>query len=160
MAPMKYLFIVPALFLAACIDVDETYTLNPDGSGKVSFTLVYKPMNPFEKEKDPARQLKKAVQEEMDKAQGVDAWKDISYERLEDGRFKIQATAYFKDLTQLKLHKGGAKMPPLTATIDQGVLKIQIQPQEREEAAKPEPLSDEEVAKRVKEAKSTSRPSR
>ncbi|HLG42745.1 MAG TPA: hypothetical protein VI643_05220 [Planctomycetota bacterium] len=41
--------------LVGCIDIDETVTLNPDGSGKVTYTLIGKPMNPFQEEKDPGR---------------------------------------------------------------------------------------------------------
>lgn len=150
---MRIASVLSVLLLAACIDVEETYTLNPDGSGKVSYTIVFKNQNPFEENKNPDKAIKKTVQEEIERAQGVDAWKDISYEKLDDGRFKIQATAYFKDIAQLKLHRTGFSSTKLSVTRDKDAMKIEFKPEEKGGGDKPKPMTDEEIAQKVKETK-------
>jgi hypothetical protein len=105
------------LLLTGCIQSEQVFTLNPDGSGKVAMTLVM-PLNPFEgvMEGGPPGAKKQTLAEKkrlfVDKllrgAKGVDAWKDVSAEFTREGLLKFQGTAYFKDLSQLKVEMGGS----------------------------------------------------
>jgi hypothetical protein len=101
------------LFATGCIQTEQVFTLNPDGSGKVAITLVT-PLNPMEGimgglagpgKKRPSIAEKKRVflEQTLAKTRGVDAWKDVSAEFTPDGRIKFQGTAYFKNLQQLNV---------------------------------------------------------
>ena len=48
-------------------------------------------------------QLKAAIAEVIKNAKGVDAWRDVSFKRLDDGRIHFKGTAYFRHLSELEL---------------------------------------------------------
>ena len=120
-----------ALFLTAtltgCIEIKQEMVLNPDGSGKVILESVFSTGAPLfmeENSPDLETRMKKAVAKEMEKAEGVDAWKDVRYTMLPDGRMKLNATAYFKSANKLKLYLQGFKGPlntPRFETTPQGL---------------------------------------
>src|SRR3954447_13745848 len=104
------------LLLTGCIQSEQIFTLNPDGSGKVAITLVA-PFNPFEaalggggppggKKPSLADKKRAFVDKLLSTAKGVDAWKDVSAEYTPEGLLKFQGTAYFKDMRQLKTDPG------------------------------------------------------
>src|SRR4029077_13219990 len=101
------------LLLTGCVQCEQIFTLNPDGSGKVAITLVM-PLNPFEqalggggapggKKLSLAEKKRAFVDKFLSTAQGVEAWKDVSAEYTPEGLLKFQGTAYFKDMQQLKV---------------------------------------------------------
>lgn len=104
--------------LTGCIDLKEDYTLNPDGSGKVHVKAIMAVQMDFMSmdvldgqpkmdRSDPQAATRQAVAMELAKAKGVDAWKDVSYKLMDDGRVAFEGTAYFPDISDLKLHLQG-----------------------------------------------------
>jgi hypothetical protein len=81
--------------LVGCIEEELEFTLNPDGSGKVSFRRISPGSS-------PDMELEALVKE----ARGVEGWKDLSTDVLDDGRGIVEGTAYFPDVRKLKLQKG------------------------------------------------------
>lgn len=96
-------FAVVSLCLTGCFEVDQDYTLNPDGSGKVLHRV---------KQPDILGQgeagLKQVLEKQLSEAKGVDAWSDVSVEISEDGSFLFTGTAYFSDLNELVLEDADA----------------------------------------------------
>ncbi len=148
------------LLLGGCVECEQTYTLNPDGSGKVAVTLVT-PFNPFEqalgggKDKRPSLAEKKRLF--LDKllrtAQGVAAWADVSADYTPEGRLKFQGTAYLKDLKQLKSETALSSPARLVPQAD-GSLRLVFNPEnlkpnlpngDKEEAPDARKLTDKEL---------------
>jgi hypothetical protein len=100
-------------FATGCIETSDKFTLNPDGSGKVTHTAVVANlgMDMFGGEggsdQDPEKEARKAAKEMVESSEGVDAWSDVGFEALDDGRMKISGTAYFPDVNKLKVSSGG-----------------------------------------------------
>lgn len=98
---------VIALGLTACFETKQDFTLNPDGSGKVVHESKFQPftMNFGSGGDEPTEeeQVKQAVAEIIEKAEGIDAWDDIHFERLDDGRVLFRGTAWFPDISKVKI---------------------------------------------------------
>ena len=113
-ALFRGLMVLPLLLLAAgCLQSDEEYTLNPDGSGKVAVSLRIVPSNFFirmgpDQDSVPDFDLlaRQEAGRQLTNAQGVEAWKDVTYGLGDDGWFWLKGTAYFKDFNAYKV--GGA----------------------------------------------------
>lgn len=116
-----------AVVVAGCIETIQTYTLNPDGSGKVLVDAKMQPgpnINLGGGKPDPKAEMTKAVLKILEESEGVAAWKDVSFKLLEDGRTHFTGTAYFKNIDKFELHN----MPELdfawSASGGQGVLSL------------------------------------
>lgn len=101
--------LLSAVFVSGCIQSDEDYTLNPDGSGKVVVERRAVPgelvMQQDGKDPDLAALAKTfATKTILEGATGVDAWRDVTYGIADDGRAWVKGTAYFKDLNRLNLN--------------------------------------------------------
>jgi hypothetical protein len=86
-----------------CVEGEQTYTLNPDGSGKVKFDIVtaapFDPLaGPAAKTDDTIDGLRTKAIKGILESPGVAAWKDVSADFAPDGRLKFVGTAYFKQL--------------------------------------------------------------
>ncbi len=108
--------LLACLTALGCVEGTQTFTLNPDGSGKVRIDVVMVP--PIEltpsssgdrkaekgKKKDESldQMLAKQVKGFFD-AKGVDAWADVSASYALDGRVKFAGTAYFKKYEKLEI---------------------------------------------------------
>lgn len=153
--------IAPALavlVLAGCIDLEQDYRINPDGSGKVVVKTVFVPFRlnvGDEGERSPEDQLRDAVRNEIEKAQGVEAWGDVAWTRRPDGKSEFKGTAYFKDLGALKLHNQGFSGFPGRLSIKKtpaGGLALEAAPEADAEApAAPPKLTDAEVKAKIAE---------
>jgi hypothetical protein len=100
---------VIAAFAAGCVEGEQTYTFNPDGSGKVTFDIVLAPPfdpiggDPGGKSEDLSidqllqRSLKPLLQ-----AQGITGWRDVSASFAPDGRLKFAGTAFFKNAADVE----------------------------------------------------------
>ncbi|HYF01402.1 MAG TPA: hypothetical protein VEJ18_20940 [Planctomycetota bacterium] len=152
---------VPLLFAlaAGCLDLEQAYTLNPDGSGKVVVRSVFAPfsLQLGEREKSPEEGLLQAAREEITKAEGVDAWSEVSWARRPDGKSEFRGTAYFRDVSKLKLHNQGFSGFPgkavLTKTADGGT-ELRVVPGDGEQPDKASdgpPLTDEQVKAKLPE---------
>lgn len=86
------------LCLTGCFEVEQEYTLNPDGSGKV----VHQVRQPDVMGQGEAG-LKEILKQQLEEAQGVDAWSDITVRVTEDDSFEFRGTAYFSNLNDLSL---------------------------------------------------------
>jgi hypothetical protein len=101
--------------LPGCVEMSKTITLNPDGSGKVSFETVAAPnplgsvvIGPQPKPKPTLDDKKrKELSTLLTKSKGVTAWKNVSIQWAADGRLRIKGTAYFQHVEDLKLMEMG-----------------------------------------------------
>ncbi|HEY8994109.1 MAG TPA: hypothetical protein VIM71_05575 [Lacunisphaera sp.] len=89
--------------LAGCFETKQEFILNPDGSGKVVHESKFQTVDFSGGKRVSDKQLKAAVAEIISKARGVDAWRDVSYELLDDGRIAFKGTAYFRNLSALDI---------------------------------------------------------
>jgi len=145
------------LTLAGCFDLDQEFTLNPDGSGKVVLRSIFPPVSFDLTDKTPApeKAMMKAVREELEKSEGVDAWKDVSAVLRDDGKVEMRATAYFRDFSQLKLHNQGQSGSPTSLSLlknEAGDWVLSASP-DRKSAGKPPPAgkpSEDEIKERIK----------
>ncbi len=141
--------IVVALSTVGCIDLEQEYTLNPDGSGKVAVRWVGSPVE-LGSDKGADARAKSILKDEVTKCEGVDTWKDVSCKARDDGKFEFRGTAYFKDFGQLKLHNSGFSMGGLKSSKDAAGNLVLVNDSEKE-SAPAKALSEEEAKKKLKE---------
>ncbi|HVZ41801.1 MAG TPA: hypothetical protein VHI13_21145 [Candidatus Kapabacteria bacterium] len=95
------------IILAGCLDADETFVINPDGSGKVSVESTVEQMDmgfSDDSKKVSAKEaVNKFVAETVNGSSGVEVWKDVVCKRLADGKMYFKGTAYFKDIAEVDL---------------------------------------------------------
>lgn len=103
------LLVVGLMFFAGCVEEKSEYTVNPDGSGKVVYDVIFAPtqLNLSEKETKPQHHIKLEVEKILQKSEGIDAWSDISYELTDEGRIHFVGTAYFRDINKVDIRAGG-----------------------------------------------------
>ncbi|HUF60462.1 MAG TPA: hypothetical protein VMN36_00175 [Verrucomicrobiales bacterium] len=154
------------LSVTGCVETEETWTLNPDGSGKVSYHMkminaasalgdslqgLGEALDPKEIAKTQAKQL-------IENSDGIDAWSDVHYEVGDDGKLHFRGTAYFSDLSKVKI--GDTELSGVTqlSQTKDGNLKLAFafpekeDPVEDEDAAEPD-LSDAEIRQQVADLK-------
>jgi len=115
--------------LTSCLDLEQNLVLNPDGSGRVTMaTAVAMPNFPdFEglgeqpgkklKPREQARELAVALL----RAEGIEAWSDVTHGVGKDGRTRASVTGYFPDVTKVRLSNpmdAGAEKDDLGVTKD------------------------------------------
>jgi len=109
-----------AALVAGCLEGKADFSLNPDGSGKVVGELLFPsrapwlqkrytsrpadPNAPPEPAADPQEEMRECVAAILKRSVGIDAWKDVSFQRAADGRVQFKGTAYFKDLTKVRIY--------------------------------------------------------
>jgi hypothetical protein len=153
------------LMLGGCFELRQDTTLNPDGSGKVVVETIMPDMSSMmtfgdqpAAKPDPDVQLKKFAKDFIDGSKGVDAWSDVSFSMAEDGRMKFKGTAYFKDITALKVGSGNggpggpASGGGLTWTkSDKGGMILALETEDmaapKPPAPQPNAMTDDEIAK-------------
>ena len=93
------------LLTSGCFDTKDDYTLNPDGSGKVVHECTFQAvnLNAGNENEDPGKALTNAVREVLQQTKGVEAWRDVTFKTLDDGRLYFRGTAYFKELAKLDI---------------------------------------------------------
>ena len=96
-----------AVALVSCFETEQEFTLNPDGSGKVVHESKFQPFD-FNiaiggRELSEEEKMKQAVASIIEKSKGIDAWDDVHFERLEDGRIHFRGTAWFPDISKLEI---------------------------------------------------------
>lgn len=107
-----------AASLPSCIDIEQNLVLNPDGTGKVTLTTGLampgleglgglgglgeggdgesgKKLKPREQAREIAVGLLRA--------EGIEAWSDVSYGVGKDGKTRASVTGYFPDVTKVRL---------------------------------------------------------
>ncbi|MBI5723228.1 MAG: hypothetical protein HZA50_04670, partial [Planctomycetes bacterium] len=144
-----------------CLETIETFTINPDGSGKVLFkrtVLDDVVTSEFEKrvraeKNDPASKAEKTVDNIISGSKGVDAWVDLSYKKIEAGRISITGMAYFRDVNKLVLF-GDKKSDIKWSKSDKGGMVLEyectfLETPETQEST-PKKLTDEEITAELK----------
>ncbi|MEY4385773.1 MAG: hypothetical protein RLY20_1056 [Verrucomicrobiota bacterium] len=116
--------VAAATLLSGCFDTKDDFTLNPDGSGKVVHETSFQSMNLGGENESAEAALKEAVAKIVEEAKGVEAWRDVSFKRLDDGRMYFKGTAYFKALSQLDLPNQTMLEFDWNKTADGGVLTL------------------------------------
>jgi len=101
--------VVALAFFAGCVEEKSEYTVNPDGSGKVVYDIIFAPtqLNLSPKETDPQHRIKLEVEKILQKSEGIDAWSDIFYELTDEGQIHFVGTAYFRDINKVDIRAGG-----------------------------------------------------
>lgn len=144
-----------AVVLAGCLDLDEEYSINPDGSGKVKVKCTVAPMRFTQSKKSPEELLKSDVRETLEKCAGVDAWTDVTAVQRDDGKISFSGTAYFKDYTKLRLNILGmsSSMTKTVVAREGDSMVVSVTPEQRGEAAPAEPvkLTEEQITARIKQ---------
>jgi hypothetical protein len=133
-----------------CLDIEQDYAINPDGSGKVTIHWIGATMD-LGQDKGPDAKARAVLKEEITRAEGVDAWKDVTCVVRDDGKFEFKGTAYFRDISKVKLHSGGFSMLSLKASKDAAGNLVVVETGEKKPGAEPKPLSDEEAKKKIQE---------
>ncbi|MBL4845415.1 MAG: hypothetical protein JKY65_07815 [Planctomycetes bacterium] len=128
------LLLLVGLGLSGCFEVEDEWVLNPDGSGKVTRVVTLKPRG------KPATVWAKLG---MRRAKGVDAWADFKSETLEDGRLRLQATAYFKDLNTVDFKLGPQ---PYWGPAAGGERRIELSDQDPAKSVSAAPSADRALA--------------
>lgn len=148
--------------LTGCLTQEQTYHLNPDGSGKLelAMTVDTSMMGALggggggqDMGKEVALQLLRGTQ-------GIDTWADLTHETAADGKTKVNGTAFFKDINKLQMsageQAGGASAGALSSTrngdswtVSVGVVGGEAAPANVSEAAK---LSTEQIKTAMQQA--------
>lgn len=143
-----------AIALAGCLDLDEEYSINPDGSGKVKVRCAIAPMRFTTAKKSPEELLKSDVRETLEKCVGVDAWTDVSAVQRDDGKVLFSGTAYFRDFSKLKLTVMGmsSSMSKTVVARDGDALTVTVTPgQGNAPPAEPVKLTEEQIQAKIKQ---------
>ncbi|HYH63152.1 MAG TPA: hypothetical protein VD866_00490 [Urbifossiella sp.] len=102
-----------AFAVSGCVEGTQTFTLNPDGSGKVRIDVAMSPPAEFiggPKAQEPPTlegARLQSLKTLLKGAQGIAAWKDVAASFAPDGRFKFAGTAYFDKLDRLDFPNTG-----------------------------------------------------
>jgi hypothetical protein len=152
--PIAALSAVLALALAGCLDLEEDYSINPDGSGKVKIKFAMAPMRFTTLKKPPEELLKSDVRETLEKCEGIDAWADVSAVQRDDGKVEFKGIAYFKDFSKVKLSVMGmtSSMSKLTIAREGDAMVALLTPGKgNEPPPTPVKLSEEQILAKMKE---------
>jgi hypothetical protein len=92
-----------AVLLAGCFESTDEFTLNPDGSGKVVHQCRFEEVDLFGNESKPEDALNGTARKIIQNSKGVEAWRDVSIKREDDGRIYFRGTAYFRRLDDFEI---------------------------------------------------------
>jgi len=107
-----------AALATGCFEGKADVTLNPDGTGKIVGEITFQPTtrwagrtssDPDLKLNDPETGMKEIVRKILKGTRGVEAWKDVSFKRLPDDRIHVKGTAYFEDISKVRIYPDDAR---------------------------------------------------
>ena len=155
------------LLTSGCFDTKDDVTLNPDGSGKMVHECTFQSvnLNAGNENEDPGKALTNAVREVLEKTKGVDAWRNVTFKTLDDGRLYFKGTAYFKNLSKVAIENQTMLDLDWTKKADGNTLLtlrtnksdtessegISIHPTKHK--APPKNMTPEELAKHIKQSR-------
>jgi len=143
--------------LAGCFETKQEFTLNPDGSGKVVHESKFQTMDiGAGGQKTSDKQVKTAVAEILRQSKGVEAWRDVSYELLPDGRIAFKGTAYFRNLSDFNIpNQTMLEFDWAHEANGTGVLTLREKSSDARggKSTPAEKLSPEELAQKINEAR-------
>jgi tetratricopeptide (TPR) repeat protein len=109
---MKYinrlliLVVFSLLPVAGCIQGQATVSLNPDGSGKIFFETV---IDPCSVGCQDYRSYLLLIRESLLKSEGIDAWSQVDWKKLPNGKYYFKGQAFFKSVDNVAIHFGQLK---------------------------------------------------
>ena len=94
--------------LTGCEQTQNTFFINPDGTGKLVYTATFPldidtPNFNNKKPRTDDQKVADALKNVLTRSVGVDAWSGVSCAATPDGLILFKGTAYFHDLTTLKI---------------------------------------------------------
>jgi len=110
--------VAAAALAAGCFEGKADITLNPDGTGRIVGEITFQATGPWAvrstsksdlQPDDPETQMKEIVRTILKSSRGIEAWKDVSFKRLPDDRIQFKGTAYFEDISKVKIHPDDAR---------------------------------------------------
>ncbi len=110
--------IVATALAAGCFEGKADVTLNPDGTGKIVGEITFQPTGPWAgrtasdpnlRLNDPEARMKEVVLKILKSSRGIEAWKDVSFKRLPDDRIQFKGTAYFDDISKVRIYPDDVK---------------------------------------------------
>jgi len=103
----------------------------------------------------PEEQMKDVVYNILKRSSGIDAWRDVSFELLEHNRVHFSGTAYFKDLSRIRIYPDtGRSAISFHSDGGNGLMLVLCSPKEIAKDEKPKPtreVSVEDLAKKMKD---------
>jgi hypothetical protein len=162
---MRAIFLVAAALasaalVAGCLEAKCDFNLNPDGTGKVVGDMMFIVQPPFKKapSKSDTAETAKPPEEEMNeivtsiirRSSGIDAWKDVAFSRAPDGRIHFKGTAYFKDLSKVKIWPDDRTRLSFGPDGTGGITLILNRAKPAADSKPAKQMSAEEIAKRMK----------
>ena len=116
-----------AALAAGCFEGKADFTFNPDGSGKVVGELLFPsrapwlqkryssrpadPNAPAEPAANPEDEMRECVAAMIKRSAGIDAWKDVLFQRAADGRVQFKGTASGADFDHYRILVGQGLNP-------------------------------------------------
>lgn len=99
------LSLLAAIFIMGCIEEKSEYTINPDLSGKATFELTFTPSQIAQSAPAdaPEQIIITDIEQILRQSEGIDTWKDISFDLTDEGLAHFTGTAYFPDINKLVL---------------------------------------------------------
>ena len=124
------------------------FTFNPDGSGKFTYEVVGTSMSCVRRA--TPLDLRRTAQSIINRSGDIDTWTDVACELRPDGRVWFKGTAYFRDTSKVSI-PNGPMFFPAWAPDGQGGMVLEITRRRAgTRGRKPGPLSDAQVAERIK----------
>ena len=189
---MRALWVVGAVLAASalaagCFEGKADLALNPDGTGKIVGDLTFTLEPPWtgpkrqtparssasaspapapapeEEAKPPEEQMKEVVYNILKRSSGIDAWKDISFELVASRRVHFKGTAYFKNLSKVRIYPDtGRTAISFAGDGGNGMMLVLSSPKEAAEtpAKSGRERPAEELTKRLKEERDKYQPVR
>ncbi|MGD0786191.1 MAG: tetratricopeptide repeat protein [Sedimentisphaerales bacterium] len=106
------LLILPLSLVAGCIQGQASISLNPDGSGSIKFEELYDPHccrdNPTEISQT-FQSFIKQIKNTLTESEGIEAWSDVDWRVLDNGKFYFKGHAFFKSINDVNIYLGNIK---------------------------------------------------
>ncbi len=95
---------IAAILLSGCFEREESFTLNPNGSGKVHVMQKGRVADLIMTDiKDTGQLERQLVRFFAENSKGIDVWSELQVEVDDDGNYQMEGTAYFRSLGQVSI---------------------------------------------------------
>ena len=161
------------LFGASCLQSNQTWVLNPDGAGKLTYDInITNPLGAAGQQEgiDSKELARTAARDILSKSKGIEAWGDVKYGMTDDGKTFFKGVAYFPDISKVVIGDDTMSGVGVWEKLPDGKRRFSLsfnsgggKTKESEEdpfgekktpsAGDAPKLSDEEIAAKVAEAK-------
>ena len=152
-----------AILAVGCFETKHDYSLNPDGSGRVTYEITMQDMSAMmgaamglaggAASAASARHqaVRAAIPRPVRRRRRLE---DVSFSKAEDGRIKFKGTAYFKSIEKLKLHPAAGSAISF-AKDDKGglVLNLEGDKKDKAEIKVPAQMTEDEMAAKIKDGR-------